>query len=479
MVTQGFVDSCAGRANLSAMRMLTASVASLLLLAMPAVAYGQASDGSRFRIVNRTGEVAIGLYASDPGQEGRNLIAGRAMRPGQSAQITRPRPGCLVDVRMVTASGTVFDRREADICATPELVFGTAAPPAASAPAPTGNVAAVQRALGALGYDAGPPDGQMGPRTQAAIAAFQRDRGIAPTGRVDAATIAALRAAGPSQAAQSQDGKPPPAGGSAQAGLGGKPPPASGPDRPQPIPGGRVAALPNPGVAGKPPPAAGSPSAGPTPRRQGALRRASTGTGFVVGEGRLLSNNHVIDGCTQVVGLLPGGRRVPLSVAARDARRDLALLSGPRDVGPVLAFRDGPPRRGDEVVTYGFPLTGILGSGPTLTTGGVSALTGLRDDPNTMILSAPVQSGKSGGPLLDRSGNVLGVIVAKLNAQRVAERTGDLPQNVNIAIQGRVAQEFMRSNGVTPRLAASTTTRAAAEVGEIAHPSTILVECMK
>jgi S1-C subfamily serine protease len=181
-----------------------------------------------------------------------------------------------------------------------------------------------------------------------------------------------------------------------------------------------------------------------------------------------------------VQALLPGGRRVPLSVQAADQRRDLALLTGPRDIGPVLAFRDGPARRGDEVVTYGFPLTGLLGSGPTLTTGEVSALTGIRDDPNTMIISAPVQSGNSGGPLLDRSGNVLGVIVAKLNALRVAERTGgDLPQNVNFAIHGRVAQEFLRQHGVAPRLAASSSYRPAAEVGEIAHPATLLIECMR
>ncbi|MCU0984522.1 MAG: serine protease [Acetobacteraceae bacterium] len=193
-----------------------------------------------------------------------------------------------------------------------------------------------------------------------------------------------------------------------------------------------------------------------------------------------MSNQHVIANCGAVQGVLSNGRRVALSVQAADQRRDLALLSGPTDMGPVLPFRDGPPRRGDEVVTYGFPLTGLLGSGPTLTTGEVSGLTGLRDDPNTMIISAPVQSGNSGGPLLDRSGNVIGVIVAKLNALRVAERTGgDLPQNVNFAIHGRVAQEFLRANGVTPRTAPSSGSRAAAEVGEIAHPSTILIECMR
>jgi S1-C subfamily serine protease len=461
----------------------------VLLLAAPLAAasvlpaFAQAPDGSRFRVMNRTGEVAIGLYAADPGEEGRNLIAGQTMRPGQIAQITRSRPGCIVDVRLVTANGQVFDRRGVDVCATQQVIFGTAAAqgqPQAQAPGSLSSEAVMQaqQRLSGLGYDTGGVDGQLGPRTQAAIAAFQRDRSLPATGQLDGQTLAALGNAGGATPAQAADGKPTPAQPAPQqAARTGKPPPAVGPDRPEPIPGGRIVALPNPGAQPSP---GVQPNPGQPPRQPGAVRRASTGTGFVVAEGRLITNHHVIDACGAVNGVLPGGRRVPLQVQASNRARDLALLGGPRDMGPVLAFRDGPPRRGDEVVTYGFPLTGILGSGPTLTTGEVSALTGLRDDPNTMIISAPVQSGNSGGPLLDRSGNVLGVIVAKLNALRVAERTGgDLPQNVNIAIQGRVALAFLRENGVTPQAVASTGYRPAAEVGEIAHPSTVLIECMR
>lgn len=448
--------------------LLAALLAASVLAPLPA----EAQDGSRFRVVNRTGEVAVGLYAAEPGQQARNLIAGRAMRPGQTAQVTRSVPGCVVDVRLVTAAGSVFDRKGADICAEPEITIGTAVQSQVQSSSSEA-LAAVQRALAALGYDPGPADGQIGPRTQGAIAAFQRDRGLPPSGLLDGQTLQALRASSAAVAAQSPDGKPPPAGAAAPSRVAtGKPPPASGPDRPEPIPGGRVAALPSPGAQ--------RPPAAQPPQPQGAQRRASTGTGFVVAEGRLLTNQHVIGNCRAVQAVAQNNRRVPLTVLASDSQRDLALLSGPADIGPVLTFREGPARRGDEVVTYGFPLTGILGSGPTLTTGEVSALTGLRDDPNTMIISAPVQSGNSGGPLLDRSGNVIGVIVAKLNALRVAERTGgDLPQNVNIAIHGRVAQEFMRRNGVTPRTAASSGFRPAAEVGEVAHPSTVLVECMR
>lgn len=457
-----------------------------LLLASSALAGGAfAQEAQSFRVINRTGEVAIGLYAAEPGRTGGNLIAGRAMRPGQTAQVTRNRGGCMVDVRLVTAAGTVFDKRGVDVCETPDVTFGSVVTPvqAGVGATPPDAIAAAQRALASLGHDPGPADGQIGPRTESAIAAFQRERGMPQTGQLDGRTLAALRAAMPGAPAQAADGnaravpQPQAIPGAVAAA---KPPPASGPDRPQPIPGARVAALPRPDAGASPgaTPRGTQPQAMPPPAA--ANRRASTGTGFVVAQGRILSNQHVIANCAAVRGVLSNGRRVDLSVQAADQQRDLALLTGPTDMGPVLPFREGQPRRGDEVVTYGFPLTGLLGSGPTLTTGEVSGLTGLRDDPNTMIISAPVQSGNSGGPLLDRSGNVIGVIVAKLHALRVAERTGgDLPQNVNFAIHARVAQEFLRANGVTPRTAPASGSRAAADVGEIAHPSTILIECMR
>jgi S1-C subfamily serine protease len=441
-----------------------------LLIAAPV-----AAQETAFRIFNRTGEPAIGLHVDGS----RNLLAGRQLPPGAGVQATAP--GCTADLRMVLASGRVLDWHRANVCATREVFF-TQAPPQrpghaapALAPVEPASVAAAQRALAALGYAPGSADGVMGPRTRQALAAFQRDHGLPATGEADQPTMAALRRALSAQAGGAA-GKPPPIGADppplaavppALSGIprvpDGKPQP--GIDRPVPLPAGLT---PAPGPARPPPdPPPGSP------------RRASTGTGFIVAEGHVLTNHHVIDGCQRVVGVLANRRRVDLSIGPRDARRDLAILSGPRDLGPALAFRDGPPRRGDEVVTYGFPLTGILGSGPTLTTGEISALTGLRDDPHTMIISAPVQSGNSGGPLLDRAGNVLGVIVAKLAALRVAERTGDLPQNVNIAIQGDVAFEFLRQNGVPARRSRSVAHYPAAEVGEIAHPATLLIECFK
>jgi hypothetical protein len=209
-------------------------------------------------------------------------------------------------------------------------------------------------------------------------------------------------------------------------------------------------------------------------------RPTSTGSGFVVAAGRALTNHHVIDGCRRVVVRTADGQALPARVLAGDSRRDLALLEFQGDAGPPLPFRDRPAvARGESVVTYGFPLSGVLSSGPTLTTGDVSALAGLRDNPLHFQISAPVQPGNSGGPLLDSNANVIGVVVSKLNALRIAQMTGgDIPQNVNFAIKGAEALAFLRANRTTPVLAASTgPDRRASDVGAVAHASTLFIQC--
>ncbi len=243
--------------------------------------------------------------------------------------------------------------------------------------------------------------------------------------------------------------------------------PPTGPDgKPTPLPG--VAAA--PGVA---PGALPAPGARPNPQA-----RVSTGTGFVVGPEQVLTNQHVIEGCSRVFVRTADGRTLAGQVPAADARRDLALVRVAGSPGPVLAFRANPVRRGESVVTYGFPLAGLLSSGPTLTTGEVSALSGLGDNQTQFQISAPVQQGNSGGPLLDRQGNVIGVIVSKLNAARIAQRTGDIPQNVNFAVKGSEAVDFLRRNGVTPVMRESPgAERPTVEIGEQAHPSTVFIRC--
>lgn len=211
-------------------------------------------------------------------------------------------------------------------------------------------------------------------------------------------------------------------------------------------------------------------------------RAYGSGTGFVVADRRLLTNRHVVAECVRVVARDAAGTRLPAKLMVADRERDLALLSVDKPAGPPLTFRDGPAvRRGESVITYGFPLSGLLSSGPTLTTGNINALAGLRDNPNNYQISAGVQPGNSGGPLFDSQGHVIGVVVSKLNAARVAEMTGgDIPQNVNFAVKGSEALAFLRANNVQPAVAASNgAEKRADEIDAVANPSTLYLTCFR
>src|SRR5712671_2972190 len=170
---------------------------------------------------------------------------------------------------------------------------------------------------------------------------------------------------------------------------------------------------------------------------------ASSGTGFAVGNGNsIITNFHVVDGCTSVSIANVGSGQIKMV----DQRNDIAAIQPERPISGTLRFRAVDPLKpGEEIIVIGFPLRGLLSSAPTITTGIVSSLAGLRDDRTQMQISAPVQPGNSGGPVLDRSGNVVGVVESKLDAVKAAVLTGDIPQNVNFAIQSGIVTSLLES----------------------------------
>lgn len=227
-----------------------------------------------------------------------------------------------------------------------------------------------------------------------------------------------------------------------------------------------------------------SPTSGPGDGTVSAFAHgsSSSGSGFVVSRERgfVLTNKHVVRGCGAVKVRVAGGESRPAIVHALDRDDDLALLETRLPAGPVVTFRDDPAvRPGDDIVAVGYPLNGLLADQVNVSTGTVNALAGLYNDLHVLQMSAPVQPGSSGGALFDVAGNVVGVVVTKLNAKLVADETGDIPQNVNFAVKAFVAKDFLKSQGVAFRTAPSTAKRSNADVGDIGRQVTVLVECWK
>ncbi|WHZ16869.1 MAG: hypothetical protein OJF52_003719 [Nitrospira sp.] len=207
---------------------------------------------------------------------------------------------------------------------------------------------------------------------------------------------------------------------------------------------------------------------------------ASTGTGFVVSkQGHIMTNYHVVEKCGTVRATTEG-RKKEVTIVGTDAENDLALLQLSDPVPSMARFREGRTiRPGDGVIVVGFPLPGLLASEAQVTTGTVSALAGIGNNTRFLQISAPVQPGNSGGPLLDQSGNTVGVVVSKLNALTIAKTTGDIPQNINFAINSAVAKAFLDSQSVEYETGVSSQSVGAAEIGAAARKFTLLLECYR
>ena len=144
----------------------------------------------------------------------------------------------------------------------------------------------------------------------------------------------------------------------------------------------------------------------------------AAGSGFVLtAGGYIVSNDHVIDGATNITVDFHDGSTAKATVVSHDPNSDLAVLKVDRSgLTPLPMGNSSALQVGDQLVAIGNALD--LSGGPTVTTGIVSATGRSLDEENGVELTDMIQTdtainpGNSGGPLLNMAGQVVGINTA-------------------------------------------------------------------
>lgn len=212
-----------------------------------------------------------------------------------------------------------------------------------------------------------------------------------------------------------------------------------------------------------------------------AARTTSTGSGTVINRsGLILTSEHVVRQCDAYQVVRDSNRILKATLQAADAARDLALLAVEESFPLAAPVRkDAAPKLGEPVTVIGYPLVNVLSVQPNVSFGHVNSTVGAKGNPAHMQIDVPIQRGNSGGPVLDGAGNVIGIVVSKLDALKLAKSTGDLPQNINFAIRGDVVWSFLEAQNVDFTVSSSSDKLENTEIVGRGTAVTVLVRCIR
>jgi len=161
------------------------------------------------------------------------------------------------------------------------------------------------------------------------------------------------------------------------------------------------------------------------------------GTCFAISkDGLIVTAYHVIEGATKVNVNLSQDSSAFAKVIHQDPMNDLAVLKIENSTPNFLRIAPiRSARTGDRVFTMGFPVSSLLGEETKYTEGVISSLSGVKGAASLLQITVPVQPGNSGGPLVNESGEVVGIITSSAAILPFIKESGTLPQNVNWAIK--------------------------------------------
>ncbi|MGQ0566808.1 MAG: trypsin-like peptidase domain-containing protein [Gemmobacter sp.] len=190
---------------------------------------------------------------------------------------------------------------------------------------------------------------------------------------------------------------------------------------------------------------------------------------YVTAEGAVLTVPEAVAGC----GRITLDRDTEASVTLTDEALGIALLTPAKRLAPaaVAGLEDSPPRLGSEVAVAGYSYEDALPA-PALTFGTLDGATGLNGEADLRRLTLDALPGDAGGPVLDASGTVLGMLLP-----RATGGTRQLPQGVSFAAASAAITARLAATGLALPPAVRNGALAPADLTRRATQMTVLVSC--
>lgn len=202
----------------------------------------------------------------------------------------------------------------------------------------------------------------------------------------------------------------------------------------------------------------------------------SSGSGFVIQPGIVLTNRHVVEGQKRMGVVLSTNKEqeypAKLLAVSKDDDLDVALIQCESLPATPVNLGAEPPRRGAQVMALGFPLTTVLGDSLKTTSGLVF---GFNDDEKRRIVmhTAEINPGNSGGPLSDITGTVIAVNFA---LQRYSNRSSGADVRIFLAHPIEAVLPFLKEHLKDLTLQPQAEKLDTAEVDAKVSPSTVMIK---
>jgi S1-C subfamily serine protease len=175
-------------------------------------------------------------------------------------------------------------------------------------------------------------------------------------------------------------------------------------------------------------------------KSESSAQAASSGSGFFINnKGYFVTNNHVVKGCKQSK-ITFKEEEVDAELIATDETLDLALLRAKVKPKDYLNISDEPPEKMQKVFVAGYPFGKGLSDDLKFTTGIISAVKGFADNSNQIQLDAAINSGNSGGPIVNEDGDLVAVAVSGLDKSKA--------EGIGFGIKASSVINFLEVNNV-------------------------------